>query len=262
MNYYYLATSLMPLEFGDIPELTFLELIDKYSLTLSEVAMKDFQIIRFYYDLENIKQLFIGGSAPSFFDPRGNLSQKELRQVLDHKDYFPQYVYDFFDQYKESKEVVLYFPALLSSYYIYEAEKATGFLKQYLEFERCWKLIVTGYRAKKQKKDVMKEFSFEDVKEPLMASIVSKKDSPHFEAPFGYEEVQEMLVKAKNKPMYQYRYLADFRFRKLREMTASQPFSLDYLMSYALRVAILEDLHGLNEIKGQEILNSILKDSE
>lgn len=261
MGYYYLATSLIPLEFGDISDLSFLELIDKYSLTLSESSMKELKVIRLYFDLENIKQILIDGSSPSYFDPRGNLSKKELKQALEEKDYFPQYVYDFFKQYQDDKEALLHFPALLSAYYIHESERACGFLKQYLEFERCWRLIVTGYRAKKQKKDIGKELAFEEPRDPLVSSIFSQKDSPHFEAPFGYEEVQEILLTSKNRPMYQYNHLAEFRFRKLREMVASQPFSLDYLLSYALRVVILEDLHGLNEMKGLEILNSILKDS-
>ena len=261
MAYYYLATSLIPLEFGDIPDLSFLELIDKYSLTLSGVEIEELKIIRLYFDLENIKQLLINDPASFAFDLRGNLSQKELKKALEEKDYFSQYVYDFLKQYNEPKEAVYHFPALLSAYYIHESENASGFLKQYLDFERCWRLIVTGYRAKKQKKDVVKELSFEESKDLFIASIFSQKDSPHFEAPFGYEEVLEMLVVAKNRPMHQYRHLAEFRFRKLREMTANKPFSLDYLLSYALRIVILEDLHGLNEMKGLEILNSILKDS-
>ncbi len=261
MGYYYLATSLIPLEFGDISDLSFLELIDKYNLTLSESSMRDFKVVRLYFDFENIKQILINGSSPHYFDSRGNLTQKELKQALEEKDYFPQYVYDFLKQYPEAKEAVFHFPALLSAYYIHESERASGFLKRYLEFERCWRLIVTGYRAKKQKKEISKELAFEEPRDPLVSSIFSQKDSPHFEAPFGYEEVQEILLTSKNRPMYQYNHLAEFRFRKLKEMVESQPFSLDCLLSYALRVVILEDLHGLNEMKGLEILNSILKDS-
>ncbi|MBM3191629.1 MAG: DUF2764 family protein [Chlamydiae bacterium] len=261
MRYYYLAASLMPLEFGDISELNFLELVDKYSLSLTEASMKALQVVRLYFDLENLRQTLASGSEPLFFDTKGNLSQQELKEALEQRVFFAEYVYDFLDSYKTPKEAYQHFPSLLSTYYQKESEKAEGFLKEYLEFERGWRLIATGYRAKKEKKDVVKELEFEDPKDPLVAAVLSQKDSPHFEAPFGYEELQEMLLTSKNKPMYQYRQLAEFRFRKVREMVASKSFSLDYLLSYAIRVIILEDLHKLSAGKGSEILNSIVKDS-
>ena len=102
---------------------------------------------------------------------------------------------------------------------------------------------------------------FEDLKDPNVSLILSQHDSPYFEAPTGYEELQEMLLTSQDKPMYQYRHLAEFRFRKLREMVINKPFSVDYLLSYLLRIAILEDLRSLDEVKGQEILNGILKDT-
>jgi hypothetical protein len=43
-------------------------------------------------------------------------------------------------------------------------------------------------------------------------------------------------------------------------MAMHKPFSIDYLLAYSLRTTVLEDLRALDEVKGQEILNSIVKD--
>lgn len=262
MSYYYLAASLIPVEFGDIPELGFLELVEKYDMNLTKQDKRQLEVIRLFFDLENIKQLYTFRSTPIHLDSRGNLSKKELKQALEEKDFFPDYVTDFIKQHEANKDAVFNFSSLISSYFIYEGERATGFLKQYLDFERNWRLILTGCRAKKLGRNIYKEFIFEDIRDPIISTIIGQKDSPYFETPSGYEELHEMLLASKDKPMYQYRHLAEFRFRKIREMAMNKPFSIDYLLAYALRVTILEDLRALDEVKGQEMLNSIVKDAE
>lgn len=261
MTYYYLAASLVPIEFGDIPEQGFIELLDQYAMNLGARDKKQLQVIRRYFDLENIRQLYIFRSAPISLDPRGNFSKQELEHALEHKSGLPQYVYDFLLQHEASKSVLVHFSALMSAYFLVEAKAASGCLRQYLEFERNLRLILTGFRAKKLKRNLRQECIFEDPHDPVIASLLSQQESPYFEAPAGYEELQEMLLAAEDQPMYQYRHLAEFRFRKLREMVINQPFSLDYLLSYLLRVAILEDIRSLDEMKGYEILNGILKDT-
>jgi hypothetical protein len=260
MNYYYLAASLIPIEFGDIPGLTFLDLIEKYRLNLTQGDMKQLETIRLFFDLENIKQLYTSRGSPASLDSRGNLSKKELKQALEDKNFFPEYVYDFLKQHEANKDIVVHFSSLISAYFTQEARKASGFLRQYLEFERNWRLILTGFRAKKLKRNLYKEFAFEEISDPVVSLIIAQKDSPYFETPVGYEELNEMLLVVKDRPMYQYRYLAEFRFRKVREMAMHKPFTIDYLLAYAVRTTILEDLHALDEVKGQEILNSIVKD--
>lgn len=261
MTYYYLAASLPPIEFGDLPELQFTELADQYRMNLDRSGKQQLKVIRLYFDLENIRQLYTFRSAPIHIDPRGNYSKQELKQVLEDKESLPQYVYDFLEQHEANKDALFNFSELMSRYFILEKEKVGGFVQQYLEFERNLRLILTGFRAKKLKRDLQREFAFEDVHDTIVSSILAQQGSPYFEAPSGYEELQEMLLAAEDNPMNQYRYLAEFRFRKLREMVENKPFTLDYLFSYLLRVAILEDLRSLDEMKGREVLNGILKDT-
>lgn len=260
MTFYYLASSLTPLEFGDLPECGFLDLLDKFTMSLSQSEGKSFRVLRLYYDLENIKKILLNSSAPLDFDIRANLGKKELLEALEHRTFFDEYVFDFFDAYSSSKDRLEHFSKLVSDYFKYEAEKTTGFLQSYLLFERDYRLILSAFRAKKLKRNMESVFAFESDKDPIIETILNQRDSPYFEAPAGYEELQEMLVSSKDKPLYQYRHLAEYRFNTVRSMVHDKPFTLDYLMSYAVRVSILEDLANLNEIKGNENLNTILKD--
>lgn len=260
MTFYYLASSLTPIEFGDLAEYGFLDLLEKFDLSLTSAERKSFRVLRLFYDLENLKKILVTTSAPIQLDVRGNLNKKELLAALEHREFFSEYVFDYFDCFTSAKERLDNFSRLLSEYFRNEADKASGFLRSYLTFERDYRLILTAFRAKKLKKNLDEEFAFESSKDPIVESILSQKDSPYFEAPAGYEDLQEMLLVAKDQPLYEYRHLAEYRFKKMREMVQDKPFSIDYLMSYAMRLCILEDLANLNEIKGNENLNIILKD--
>ncbi|HNO71561.1 MAG TPA: DUF2764 family protein [Bacteroidia bacterium] len=83
MSYYYLAASLAPLEFGDIPGVSFLELVEAYRMNLTDSDMQQLNMLRLYFDLENIKQLYTHRNVPVHLDSRGNLSKKDLSIIYD-----------------------------------------------------------------------------------------------------------------------------------------------------------------------------------
>ncbi|PCI94531.1 hypothetical protein COB11_03710 [Candidatus Aerophobetes bacterium] len=257
MTYYYISSALTPLEYGDTPDMTFHFLFEKYKENLSESDMKQLSVLRKKFDLMNIKRLL----RHEEIDTRGNLDQKELEEALSTEGYFDQYVFDFLNRFDEDADKILNFPELLNRFFIDEEEKASGFLKNLLGNQRKWRLILTGYRTKKQKGDISKQLSFEDPFDPITAMILSQKDSPHFEAPEGSEELSEMLMTTKESPMQQFRRFAEFRFRKIKEIVEDRLFSLDYLIAYAVQVIILEDLHALSKEEGEKVLNTIVKDT-
>jgi len=261
MAYYYLAASLPPMEFGDLPELSTMELLDQYGMNFDKQAREQLAVLRLWFDLQNIRQLYTFRSGPVHLDVRGNFAKQELKQALEDQHGLPEYVYDFLRQHEAHKDALSHFAELVSTYFVTEASKASGFVREYLAFERNLRLILTGFRAKKLKRDMRKEFAFEDMHDDIVSAIFAQQESPYFEAPAGYEELQEMFLAAEDHPMHQYRYLAELRFRRLREMVQGKPFTLDYLLSYLLRVVLLEDLHSLDDTQGLEVLNGILKDT-
>lgn len=257
MTYYYLATSLTPLEFGDKPDISFQALCEKFSELLPEDEMTQLKILRMYFDLENIKRFFRNEKL----DSRGNLNEKELEQALQMQEYFPGYVFEYLVRHKDNESKVQNFPELLSVFFYEKAKKAKGFLKDFLEFERRWRLVLVGYRSKHQKTDAAKQLAYEEQTESIVSSILSQKDSPHFEAPTGYEGFYETILSTKDDPMMQFTRVLEFRFRFIKERIENTLFSLDFLLGYAMQVALLEDLHALNKEIGETVLNTILKDT-
>lgn len=257
MAYYYLSSSLTPLEFGDHPEMSFLFLCEKYKENLSQSDMQQLDVIRKKMDLMNIKKILRNEEI----DKRGILNKKELQDVLNEESYFDEYVFEFLHKHEGNAEKILNFPELLNQFFKVEAEKAKGFLKDLLELQRNWRLILTSYRTKKQKGDLSKQLAFEDPYDVTVSSLFAQRDSTHFEAPEGYEEFAEMLISTKEDPMQQYRSFAEFRFRAIKELVQDNFFSLDYLIAYAIQVIILEDFHGINKKEGEKVLNTIVKDT-
>lgn len=256
MTYYFLSSSLTPLEYGDTPDTSFLFLYSRFEENLSSSDMKEMHVLRKYYDLLNIKYLL----QDEELDHRGILNRKELESALAEESYFELYVFDYLNSYEDDRSKILNFSSLLNQFFKEEEKKASGFLKEYLKAQRNWRLILTGFRSKKQKKDVSAQLKFEDPYDETVSMILGQKDSPHFEAPEGYEELYEMLLTTQDSPIQQYKNFGEYQFRKIKEMVEDKLFSLDYLVAYAVLMTILEDLHALNKQQGEMVLNTIVKD--
>ncbi|MFI5334726.1 MAG: DUF2764 family protein, partial [Chlamydiales bacterium] len=137
-NYYFLAGSLPPLVLGQKPDITFEELTSRLKINLSKRDFAKVKTLLLFTDLQNIRALLV--EEP--IDPRGNLDEKELDEALLIRNILPEYVFDFFDQYENLTDRVRNFFGLLSRYFTNEIPQQTGFLHQYLSFEREWRLVM------------------------------------------------------------------------------------------------------------------------
>ena len=79
--------------------------------------------------IENIKRLISANSAPVDLDKRGHLNEKELKQALENRTFFPSYVFDFFDTHTSKENLLENYPKLLSTYFLQEGASSSGFLK-------------------------------------------------------------------------------------------------------------------------------------
>lgn len=255
-NYYYLTSSLPPLEFPVLPEgvgSVFLRV--DLETNLSEEDRKRVESLYLFVDLSNIKLLF----GEEEVDPRGNLDEKELDEALLYQSFFPLYVFDYLQKYETRKERLKNFPALLAQFFREEAETQKGFIQKYFSFERELRLVLLGFRAKKLHRDLGKELQFEDLADPLVMQILSQKDAEQYEPPVEYKEVKELLDLSGSDPLEQNKAIAGYRFRKIKEMGENNPFSIDWLLAYLAQVMIVEYWNGLDKEKGQTILSTFKK---
>lgn len=250
-NYYFVAPSLPTLKLGEVPELPFEQVMHRLELNLSKEDLKKVAILRLLIDLQNIRSLYL--EEP--LDKRGMLSEKELDEALLVEADLPEYVFDFLDQFEETKEKVRHFFGLVSRYYFEEIQRQDGFLKDLLEFQRNMRLVLVALRSKKTDRDIEEELQFEDFKDPMVAQILAQKDMEDYDPPMEFQELKEKLNGAGDDPWEQYKSAVMFEFDKIDDMSGYPLFSLDWILGYIARLLLVEKWNELDEERGKEIAN-------
>jgi hypothetical protein len=251
-NYYFLASSLPPLELGSRPDITFEELKSRLEVNLTKEDFQKTVVLRRYVDLHNIRCLLL--EEP--FDSRGNLEEKELDEALLIQDILPQYVFDFLNQFENSADRISHFSGLISRYFMEEIPKQRGFLLKLLSFEKAWRLVMLALRAKQVGRDIAKELQFEDPTDPFVAQILAQKDAPDYQPPDEFADLKELIDSCGADPWQKYKVFATYRFNKIEQMVEKPLFSIDWILSYLAQLMIVEEQYELNETKGKVILDT------
>lgn len=251
---FFLGSVLPSLRIGGEPQILFEELIMLYRDNLSRSDLEKVKAVRLYIDLKNVQKLL--KNQP--IDPRGNLSEKELDEAIVNQEKLPEFLFDYLEEFQETDEQLKHFSKVLITYFRDMEKKEKGFLKRYFRFEREWRVLLTGYRAKKLGIDPTGELQHEDFHDPLVAEVIAQKDAPFFEFPFEYVQLGEKL-KEVNSPEEQYHLMAEFRFSRVADEVQDDPFSIDYLLGYLVQLMIVEDDFAKSERRGNEHLIDMVK---
>lgn len=250
-NYYFVAPSLPPLVLGQAPEITFEEVMHRLRLNLSKEDLRQVEILRLAIDLFNIRAHY--SNQP--LDPRGNLNEKELDDALLAEADLPQYVFEFLDQFEAVSEKVRHFFGLLSRYYTEEIARSKGFLRELLKFQRELRLVLAAFRAKRLKRDVLKEFQFEDFTDPLVAHILAQRDMESYEPPIEYQDLKTKLIAAGEDPLEQHKAVIEYELDKIEEMSGYPLFSLAWVLGYVARLLLVERYYQLDSARGKDIVD-------
>jgi hypothetical protein len=251
-NYYFVAPSLPPLSLKEKPEITFAELMWRLQINLSKSDLEKAKLLSRFVDICNIRALLM--EEP--IDPRGNLSEKELDEALLVQMHLPSYVFDFLSQFEKVPDRIKNFSGLLARFFNEEIPKQKGFLRDYLTFEREWRLVLVGLRAKQLGRDLAKELQFEDPTDPLVAHLLAQKDSDRYDPPMEYMEIKEILASCKGDPWAENKAFAEYRFRKIEEIAEGKLFTIDQILSYEAQLMIVEMINELDREKGRMILDT------
>lgn len=251
-EYYFLATALPPLQLEQPPDISYHDFLYLLQDNLTKSDLKKAAVIHRFYDIQNLKAFW----KHEPLDIRGSLEQAELEEELVDREKFPDYIYEFIDKYDE-KQWLTHYPELLSQFFRMEGANATGFLKNYLNFERDLRLILVGFRAKALKKDLVKELQFEDPYDDLVAQILAQKDANTYVPPENFQDLQPILESNKD-PLELHKALCAYRFYKIEEMLGIDMFSIDRVLGYMVQLILVEQWHELDKTKGLETLKMIV----
>jgi len=251
-RYYFLEASLPPLKIGVKPEITFEEFIYRLQINLSKSDWEKALKIRQLIDLLNIRALFSGQKL----DHRGNYSEKELDEMLLVQEGFPQYVFDFLGQFETNAAKLRHFAGLLARFFLEEMNHAKGFIKKYFSFEREYRLVMSAIRAKSQGRDLNEVLQFEELSDPFVAQILVQKDAERYEPPMEYAELKELFISTGADPWEQHKAFTEWKYARIEEMSEGIPFTIDAILSYMVRLLLVEDWEALDEQQGREALKA------
>lgn len=250
MRYYFSVASFPPLTLGQAPGVSYEEARAQLRLNLSFGDWKQVELLQTLTDIRNIKAFWLGRPL----DPRGNFGEKDLEEALLVQDPFPEFVGDFLDRYEAPEDRLHYFASLYSSFYAKCQEDSSGFLQKYFRLEREIRLCLAALRAKKEGLDLMHEFQFEDPADPMVAFFLAQKESGDLALPQEYEELKTAFTENSSDPRALYREILEFRLERIEELETAKPFSMDQVLGYLARLAIVEDWAKLDDDRGRAAL--------
>jgi hypothetical protein len=256
-KYYFLGVAIPSVEIGVEPEISFSDFWYMLTQNLSEKDLEAAKAVRFLDDVYNIKAYWTGGQL----DPRGNLSQLALEEMLLPDESTPQFVVDFLQKYDNQEDRLKYFSALVAGYFKYEIPRLDGFLKKYLQMEREIRLLLVGFRAKMLGRDLFRELQFEDPNDDFVAQILAQKDTKDFEPPAAYSSLKPVFERYYNEPLKLHQALLEYKFNKIEEMLGFEKFSIDRILGTMIQLIMAEKWIELDHEKGTQIIDRLVKES-
>lgn len=253
-EYYYIGTLLPDIKLGEKPELSFVELERVLS---DNLRANDYQLvnqIRWFYSIENMRALWRQDSIEGY-----GLDEHALEECMLNIE-SPGYLRDFLEKRRTDAERLRFFPELLASYFKEETKQTSGFISEYLQFERKLLLVQTAFRAKKLNRNICVELQFEDSEESFIQELLVQKESKQFKAPIGFEKLQEILENHYEAPIELYRALGDYRFERLEELAGFDVFSINRILAYMVQLIIVERWLKLDREKGNKLVDQYIKE--
>ena len=255
-KYYFLGTILPPLSFDAPPEISFnrLDVLMRDNLTPNDY--KKLLFIRHFYDLLNLRSLWLEEEI----DPRGELSRFALQEALVDREGLPEYVYDYLDRYQNKEDRIHHFPFLLANFFQQAESLKDPFLRHYLNFERELRLVLTAFRAKKMGRDLSVELQYEDPEEDLIAQMLAQQDAESYEPPEKFKDLKALFEKYGDNPLALQRALDEYRFEKIENLVdMADVFSIDRLLAYVIQFVLIENKFAVDKEKGIQIIEAIAK---
>lgn len=251
-KYYFLSCLFPPLKLGESPEISFEELSYLLEMNLSQSDLKKVAFLKRFIDLKNLRALWRGEPL----DHRGNYTEKQIDEALSGEGLLPDFLADFLQQYESTEDRLKNFAFLWVQYFSERFDQGE-FLKKYFGFERELSLVLAVLRAKDTKRDVMQEMQFEDPQDPFVAHILAQKDLDHYDPLMEYAPVKELYMQHKNDPLSLHKAILEYRLNRVIELEQNREFTIDSVLSYMVRLIIVEDFDRLNPDKGKQILEGI-----
>jgi len=262
-NYYYLVSGLADIIIdGNKPGETSLEFKNELAEQLHTSDYKLAELLYLHYDNKNLLNLLL--KQEKQFITHGNYTEdyleEQIKEPTDIVDYMKQLIYNYRAETSE-KSNLSYENELQSLYYEYVLQIKNNFLEQWFKFDGDVKNILTAANCHKYGYDIEKHLirvkEEDDVYETLTKRGL-KADLLAAEVPDADKIVQivesEMNISEKEKA------LDNIRWEFLDEHTFFNYFNIEKILSYIIKLKIVERWIELDDETGKALFNKLIND--
>ncbi len=229
-----------------------------------ELSSGDRRTLELFYGSCDVANLIGLRSGKTNFSPLGNFSREELEQALEGKFRLPSYLADVVAAYadpegEEAERMDMTRPFernLYESYYRACAASKCRFLREWSDFDRTLRNVCAAYSARRS--GVAPEtvvVGHDDITDSLSRSSASD---------FGLKGELEYLddvvaaVSDERNLLEKERKIDRIRWRMSDELAISNYFDMAAILSYLVKVNLVERWFSLDEATGRRLYDKLL----
>lgn len=268
-EYYYLVAGLREWTLdSDTKGFDIREIVDEILDGISNSDREAVGLLYAYYDCENI---IAARTAQSRYNPLGNLSREQIETLLAERNYelLPKNVGEVVKAYVEAEDedkdnddnVELderFERAIFEAYYRDLAESKFRFLRGWGEFDRNLRNISAALAARESGRSVADVTVgggeiVEQLKRSSAADFGLRGELPYIDSVIAAVSDEPNIVEKERK-------IDAIRWAEAEAIAVLDFFTIDYILSYLVKVNIVARWMLLSPEKGREMLNRLMKE--
>ena len=265
---YYIVSSLPEIEWdSDIPFTTAMFLADNESAL--EQFRKNINDIIMFNDLYNLESFlrvkiaeYITGVIQSKEAKKAELREpclldkESMMELIESPEDFPDFVIDYLQENYDIEARYRNIESLYIAYFEYLRQNESLFLQDYGDFESKLRTVIAAIRIRKMGLKLDEKISgHEEIKQHILSNL----NVPDFDLKALFPEIEYLLDIFEEEPMTREKGIDKIRYDYLNQMTFENPFMEKTVYSFIIRLMILERWENADEIRGREIISSIVK---
>jgi hypothetical protein len=267
-EYHYLVAGLPDFVFDDkkavLTPLEFKELLG------GSLHPSDFELIRLFclaFDNQNVLSFL--KLRKHEFNPLGNYSITEIEEEIirqntevEEDSIFPDYIVQFIAAYREGTPIyegLSWENQLITMYYNHVMQCKNVFLKNWFEFE----LNVTNILVAINSRNYRINPEYQIIGDSPVSALLRRNQSKDFGLGIEFPEVEKLQqIAALPKIIDRERNLDLLKWHYLDEATAFHYFDIELIISYFIKLIIVDRWLKLDEETGRKMFKQILSDIE
>jgi hypothetical protein len=256
LRYYYCLVAGLPEIFTDQQKLPFtlIEFKKELSEVLHPLDYKLAQLIFLSYDNSNLLNILLKKEKP--YQDLGNYSQEEMEEGIREPELLRNYLHLFIEEFKtagDTEEHTL--ENRLTYLYLEEVRQTKNiFLKDWFNFTLMLNNILAAYNARKHNFDIDEQIIGDDeiietMKRSQARDFGIMADVPFVDKVIGILENKSLMEREKNLDMMKWSFLD--------ELTIFNYFTIEIVLSYILKLTIIERWMKLDVETGNELFRKL-----